>query len=178
MKNSPADPDLNPDVRAPRGTASAATSKQTRSAPSKAAAAKRKVAKAASSAAETAKQRAARLSNAVENEAEGVVDDAISRVHDTVDAGKEQASGYVGAFGRAFEAASDSLDADGMSLPATYVRAAANGLNQAAHEVDGFNTSSLTGNVERYVRGNPMLAVAGLALAGFALANIVGNKRR
>ena len=141
-------------------------------------AAKEQARNAASKAAETARTSAERLSSRVESAAGSAVDSALSRVHEQVDERKHQASGYVGAVGRAFQAAGDSLQRDGMGFAANYVHAAANGLEQAADEVEGFNTNALTGNVERYVRGNPMLTVAGLALAGFALANIVGSSRR
>ncbi len=132
----------------------------------------------ADSAASTARQTASSFTDEVESKAGNTVDSVISQVHDRVDAGKHQASGYVSSFGRALQAAGQSLEDDGMNLPASYIRAAANGLEQAANEVDGFDTGSLTANVERQVRGNPMLAVAGMTLVGFALTRFIGSSTR
>ncbi len=181
MKNKPADPQIgNADnTPTPGGRPPVSGQAKPQSTASEAAsAAKNKAANIAGSAASAARSRAASLSDQVEHEAESAVDSVISRVHERVDAGKDQASGYVSSFGRALQAASNSLEDDGLTLPASYVRAAANGLDQAANEVDGFDTGSITSNVEHYVRGNPMLAVAGMTLVGFALTKFIGSGRR
>lgn len=170
-----------PEVRAMAGTTpvSSQYAAPAQSAPSSAAqTAKAKAASMADTAASTARQTASSFTERVETRAESAVDSVISQVHDRVGAGKQQASGYVSSVGRALHAAGRSLEDDGLNFPASYVRAAANGLEQAANEVDGFDTGSLTANVERQVRGNPMLAVAGMALVGFALTRFIGSSRR
>lgn len=193
MQNKPADPQIgNVDNKttAPGGTTPVSGSstkpmkqqstaaKTARTASETASSLKNKAADVAGSAASAARSRAASLGEEVEQRAESAIDGVISNVNERVEAGKGQASGYVSSFGRALQAASQSLEDDGLTLPAGYVRAAANGLDQAANEVDGFDTGSITSNVEYYVRGNPMLAVASMTLVGFALTRLIGSGRR
>ena len=183
MKNKPADPQISnvgntPSAPGAKTPISSHPGQHSRGASDTASGVKAKAAKIAGSAASTARSKASSLSDQVEHQAESAVDSVISRVHEGVDASKDQASGYVSSFGRALKAASESLEDDGLTMPASYVRAAANGLDQAANEVDGFDTGSITSNVEHYVRGNPMLAVAGMTLAGFVLTKLIGSSRR
>ena len=95
-----------------------------------------------------------------------------------LDRGQSQTQEYIGIFARAIDAAADSLTEDGMSGTAGYVRAAANGLHDAANQVEGFETHSLTGSVENYVRERPMLTMGILAGVGFAVASIMSARNR
>ncbi|MEL7274390.1 MAG: hypothetical protein AAGK33_13255, partial [Pseudomonadota bacterium] len=133
----------------------------------------------AKAAAQSAKDTSLQAAEKVAQKAETVADDAVQHVaqhaKDFADQGKSRTEHMVRAVGRAFEAGSQSLENDGMTGTASYVRAAAHGLNRAAEEVDGVNTQSMTARVEDFVRQRPMLTVGALAIAGFALAGALKN---
>ena len=137
---------------------------------------------AANEAAERARRAAYDTASSAMERVDAVADDAISSVRQRADQVADQAKSttqqYIATFGRALDAASQSLEQDGMSGTAGYVRAAANGLNDAAHGVEGFETQSLTGRVEDYVRERPMLTMGALALVGFAVASAMSNRNR
>ena len=132
----------------------------------------------ANAATATARSTAEDMSSRVEGMAEETVDNVLSAAHERIDEAQGTVKSYVGSIGRAFGAASDSLEEDGLNMAATYVRAASNGLRQAAEEVEGVNTHAITGSVERYARSNPMLTVGGMALVGFVLTSILRGSRR
>ena len=125
-------------------------------------------------------QSAANLAESVSDQADTIADDAArlasSQVSEIATQGKSKTEHLVRSISRAIEAGSQSLEEDGMPGTAGYVRAAANGLNRAASEVDGFNTSRVGGNFERFIRDRPLLTVGALAIAGFAMASLVSPR--
>lgn len=171
--------------RAARDLASSAESAATRAsniASSAAADAADSAREAADSAAARARATARDTAGSVVERVDEVADEAISsvrsRVDQVADEGKSRTREYISTFGRALEAASGSLESDGMSGTAGYVRAAANGLHDAANEVEGFETHALTSRVEDYVRERPMLTMGALALVGFAVASAMSSRNR
>lgn len=121
----------------------------------------------------TASQTAETVSRSVSKTADDYIDSARESADSYVNRGKSQAEDAVRSVGRALEAGCQSLEDDGYPGTAGYVRAAASGLHQAADQVDGFDAKSLTGRAERFVREKPIIAMGGLALAGFVLASIM-----
>lgn len=136
----------------------------------------------ASSVAQSAKETTLQAAEAVGQHAETAAHDAVHHVaqhaQEYADQGKGRTEHFVRAVGCAFEAGSRSLEEDGMTGTASYVRAAAHGLNRAAEEVDSVNTQSMTRHVEDFVKERPMLTVGALAIAGFALAGALKNNNR
>ena len=136
----------------------------------------------ASRAATIAKRKAASAADALVGQAESVADDAISRTRQQAlqfaETGKQTTNQYVSTFSRAISAAATSLHEDGMERTSAYVRAAADGLERASDEIDGFDTQGVAGRVENFVRSQPLLTVGALALVGFALAGTVKPRNR
>lgn len=122
---------------------------------------------------QTARGTAKTVSRSVSQAADETVQSARSLADDYANRGKSQTEDAIRSIGRALNAGCDSLESDGYPGAAGYVRAAANGLSQAADQVDGFDTRSLTGRAEQFVRDKPLITMGGLALVGFALASIV-----
>lgn len=116
---------------------------------------------------------ASTVTEKAESIAEEAMNVASARAETVLETGQMQAENLVRSIGRAFEAGSVSLERDGMSGTAGYVRAAANGLKQAANEVDGLEPRNLTSKVENFVRDRPLLTVGALAVAGFVLASTI-----
>ncbi|MEM1317055.1 MAG: hypothetical protein AAGF29_02180 [Pseudomonadota bacterium] len=141
----------------------------------------KKAEKATSSAArkvrKSVRSAAAEVSGQAENLAEDTVHLAKTKADEAVRVGQSRTESVVRSLGRAMEAGSRSLAEDGMTGTAGYVRAAADGLNSAADEVDGFEPGRLTSRVEEFVRERPMLTVGALAIAGFALASALKPPR-
>ena len=137
----------------------------------KAKAAAQKTAQRAEAVAAEAAQSAARV-------ADEAIDNSMQQLNAATRQGQSQVEDLVRSVGRAVEAASSSLEQDGYPGSAGYVRAAANGLSQAADEVDGFDTRSITSRVENFVREKPLIAAGGLALAGFVIASALRAPRR
>ena len=140
-----------------------------------------KAKKAVSKKATKTRKKVEKAASAVNRQAETLAEDALdtARTHavGAAEYGIGQTEDVVRSIGRAFEAGSRSLEADGMAGTAGYARAAANGLMQAAEEVDGVNTSGIADRVENFIRDRPMLTIGALALAGFAFTSSLKSRR-
>ncbi len=108
-----------------------------------------------------------------ESIAEAAVEETRASAEHVAATGKHQTEDVIRSISRAIEAGSRSLEQDGMKKTASYARLAADGLGQAASEVDQLDTQHLAGKAESIVRSNPMLTFGALALAGFALASAI-----
>lgn len=131
----------------------------------------------ATDAKKVAEETAKNLYNRAEEFADDAVETGRQNAQQLADTGVSKTEEVIRSVGRAIEAGSRSLEADGMGRTASYVRAAAVGLDRAAEEVDAVDTRGLTHRVENFVRDQPLLTVGALALAGFALAGALKNKR-
>lgn len=141
-----------------------------------------KVGRIASDARDTLSDAASDLGSTVADHAEKAGEDVLNKAMDgaraTAEQGKNRTQEMVYSISRAFEAGSKSLEDDGMSGTAGYVRAAGKGLENAASEVDGFDLDHLTNRMETFVRERPVVTVGILAFAGFALASTLKSTRR
>lgn len=137
---------------------------------------------------ETAKEVGDKAGEAVQNatsvvgdKTQELAEDAMAGVKSTTKDVAERSKGWtrntVRSIGRAVDAGGESLERDGMAGTAGYVRAAANGLLQAADSVDDINTTRLTNRAESFVRERPMMSIAALALVGFAVASVLKKDR-
>lgn len=117
---------------------------------------------------------AAKIGTSVADKADKVQQEATKTVRTgaqkVADRGKGETQKYVRSIGRALTAGSRSLEDDGLVGMAGYAGAAGRGLENAADEIEGFDTQSLTTRVEAFVYDRPMVTVGLLALVGFALA--------
>ncbi len=138
---------------------------------------KRKVSDAADQTGEAVRDAASSALESAQDATDAAVSDVKSTATDAAERGKDWTRETVRSIGRAIDAGSYSLEQDGMSGTAGYVRSAARGLMQAAEAVDEFNPSRLTDRAEQFVRERPMVSVAALALVGFAVASILRNER-
>lgn len=122
------------------------------------------------------------LGSSVARHAEKASEDVLNRAMDgaraTAEQGKSRTQEMVYSISRALEAGSKSLEDDGMSGTAGYVRAAGKGLENAADEVDGLDPGNLTHRLETFVRERPVVTVGILAFAGFALASTLKSAGR
>ncbi|MDF2370448.1 MAG: hypothetical protein P1V21_06580 [Rhizobiaceae bacterium] len=122
------------------------------------------------------------LGSSVAKHAEKASEDVLNKAMDgaraTAEQGKNRTQEMVYSLSRALEAGSKSLEDDGMSGTAGYVRAAGKGLEKAASEVDGLDPDNLTRRLETFVRERPVVTVGILAVAGFALASTLKSTRR
>ncbi len=141
-----------------------------------------KAGRVASDARDTLSGAASDLGSSVAKHAEKAGEDVLNRAMDgaraTAEQGKNRTQEMVYSISRALEAGSKSLEEDGMSGTAGYVRAAGKGLENAASEVDGLDPDNLTHRLETFVRERPVVTVGILAFAGFALASTLKSARR
>lgn len=131
--------------------------------------------------ADATKSQVQNAAETIVTKAETVADDVVAesrrKATHLAETGKAQTKDVIRSIGRAVEASSRSLEDDNMHQTASYVRAAANGIESAADGVDRFDPNNATQRIENFVRTNPMLTFGALALAGFALAGAVKAKR-
>lgn len=135
--------------------------------------AQKKVADAADQAGSAARDAASATLEQVQDKTDEAVSTVASKATDVAEQGKDWTRHTMRSIGRAIQAGGESLERDGMTATAGYVRSAANGLLQAADGVEEVNTSHLTGRAEQFVRERPMVSVAALALVGFAVASVL-----
>lgn len=121
------------------------------------------------------------VTSAASDKTQELAEDAVASVKsttkDVAEHGKDWTRDAVRSIGRAIDAGGESLERDGMSATAGYVRAAANGLMQAADSVEDVNTTRLTNRAESFVRERPMMSIAALALVGFAVTSVLRKDR-
>lgn len=128
-----------------------------------------------------AEKLASDLKASVSNTADDLREEAVQSVResatDAAKIGKAQTQQVVRSLGRALEAGSRSLEDDGMSGTAGYVRAAGRGLQDAASDINGIDPSKIGKRMEEFVRQRPMVTVSALALVGFAVASTFASTR-
>lgn len=132
--------------------------------------------KSAQSVEDVRKKGEAALENA-KTAASDVLETGKARAQEELTHGKSYVARQVTDAAHAAKTAAQDLRDREQPMLAEWADAAADGISQAAHEIDGRSVGEIFHKVEDFARRQPAMFLAGVALAGFAAARFAKSAR-